>query len=233
MQQNRNNFFNDVASLKTIPAGEVFDAESVWNKLESKINNKKKRKALWIWFAASMLVLICVSVFFKTNHSTNKNIVIAKTNQLKRAVVDNPNEIKKANNTIIQSIKNDKKKVLLNAATFVNDTASIAIEIPRKTVVDSAIKPNEEKKIVAMQQPIRKRLKIVYASDFADENDVAKMKQQEKIAVTKGLFKVFETPANKEVEENSLLEHNKLQPNKTLMFFKTKPEVIISFNQNQ
>jgi len=232
MQQNQNKIFKDIASLKTIPDGEVFEAGNVWNKLENKISGKKKRKILWIWIAASMIILISVSGIFKLYHSNklaNQIVDIKKQNSSQQITIAKTNN---KVNAVISKSKNCNIKAARNRI-FIADTLNNAIKTPEIIALDSMPLVKDEQKFVmntAVQKLIKKRLKIVYASDFVEENDIAKMKQSEKISTAKSLFKVFETPVNKETEENSLLEQNKQQPNKTLMFFKAKPNTTISIN---
>lgn len=237
--QQKTKIFDDIASLKTMPDGEVFDAEDVWNKLEDKINKKKKRKASWIWLAASTLILISISTFFKINHSNN--IVdqtankVEKNNQLQNVVVDVHNKIKYSNNIVDQATNNGnntKKKTSSKTTIFIADNSIVAIEIPETIVIDSTPILKAENKNIAILKPIRKRLKIVYASDFADENDIEKYQQQEKNSTARGIFKMFETSTNKQTEEATTTENNQPQPNKTLLFFKAKPAATISINEN-
>jgi len=67
MQQNQTKLFTDIGTLNTVSNYKHFDADKVWNKLEQKLTKKKSKKAYWIWLAASMLMIISIPAFFKTN----------------------------------------------------------------------------------------------------------------------------------------------------------------------
>lgn len=77
MQQNQTKIFTDIGALNTVSKDENFEAYKLWNKIEQKLTKKKSKKAYWIWLAASMLIIISIPAFLKTN-KTNKNVVVTK-----------------------------------------------------------------------------------------------------------------------------------------------------------
>ena len=171
-------------------------------------------------------------LFFKISYSSNivgQATNKGKVNQPQKDVVDVPNKINYSNNKVVKTINDNKKKVPLETETFV-------AEISKTINIDTTPILKEEEKAFAnntvVQKPIKKRLKIVYASDFADENDIEKYQQQEKNSTARGIFKMFETSTNKQTEEATTTENNQPQPNKTLLFFKAKPAATISINEN-
>lgn len=230
---NRNKIFDDIGSLKTTGAENVFDAENVWNKLEKRITKKKKRNVVWIWFAASTLLLLSVSMFFKQYNFKN-NIVIGNEVQQQNVFVKKPSLTNNTTHFAGNNIKKRKIKTLPKTPIVFVDTASTIVKIQEPIFSDSTIASKKENKNIAIQKQAKKRLKVVYASDFEEENNnLTKYKQQEKNTTTKTIFKIFEPTSINNIEEGSTNESNQQQPNKTFLFFKTKTTSTISINENQ
>jgi hypothetical protein len=232
MQQNQTKIFTDVGALNTVSKDENFDADKVWNKLEQKLTKKKSKKVYWIWLAASMLILISIPAFFKTNKST-KNIIAPKIILPKKIAVDNTSK------QIVVSKKSVKKEVEKHLGKKQNlalDTFKSIVQNIQPIALDTSIKILKgENKIVITSttiKPIRKKLKVVYASDLYDNKNVL-IKQQELAneQPKKPFFKLFES-SNKELEEAPTTE-NQPQTNKTFLGFKSKPTAAISINENQ
>jgi len=233
MQQNQTKIFADIGELNTLQNGDGFNADNVWNKLEQKLTKKKSKKVYWIWLAASMLILISIPAFFKTNKSTKSiiatKIVIPKKIEIyntKKPVIIFKNISKKdAVKTINQQIL---KQQVLEPDTLQNIVESIqpikadTIEIVKNAIVSSP----------PLGARGKKKLKVVYASDLYEENN-QQVPQQElaKEQPKKSFFKLFEKQ-NKEPEESTTTE-NQQQPNKTFLGFKSKPTATISINENQ
>ncbi len=232
MQQNKTKIFTDIGALNTLQNGDDFDANKVWNKLEHKLTKKKSKKIYWIWLAASMLILISIPAFFKTNTS-NKNIIATKVALPQKIAVDNTSK------QIVVSKKSVKKEVekrIEKQQALALDTLQNIVENIQPIALDTSIKilKVENKTVVTSTtiKPIRKKLKVVYAGDLYEENNQQTAKQElAKEQPRKSFFKLFESQ-NKEPEETTTTE-NQPQPNKTFLGFKTKPTATISINENQ
>ena len=234
MQQNKNKIFKDVGELKTMSSIDDFNADKVWNKLEIRIKHKNK-KIYWIWLAASMLLLITVSAFFKLYHSNKKveQIVYNKNqNNTKQFAIAKTND--KVNMVVLKP-KNNHIKAPHNNVSII-DTTNTATKAFKVAFVDSTqmLKEEQQKTIanISIQKPIKKRLKIIYASDLYEESSqqiIQRVTAQEQ--PKKSFFKLLEN-SNKEEAENETTE-NQPQPNRTILGFKSKPTAPISINENQ
>ncbi len=229
MQQNKTKTFTDIGALNNLQNGDDFEADKVWNKLEHKLTKKKSKKAYWIWLAASMLILISIPAFFKTNKS-NKNIIAKKVVLPQKVEIDNTNK-----QVVIskKALKKDAENHTKNQQVLVRDTLQNIVENIQPIVVDST---TIIKKAIVSNIPlaagVKKKLKVVYVGDLYEENNQQAAQQElAKEQPRKFLFKLFES-SNKEQEETTKTE-NQPQPTKTFLGFKTKPAATISINENQ
>lgn len=232
MQQSQTKKFADIGALNTLSKDENFDAGKVWNKLEHKLTNKKSKKIYWIWFAASMLILMSITAFFKTNNLT-KNIATTKNILQQKVAVDNTSKQILASKKCLKKVvekKIEKQQVLAldTLQSIVENIQPIFVEIGAKDL-------NVENKTVVTSvtlKPTRKKLKVVYAGDLYEENNHQIIQQElAKEQPKKSFFKLFESQ-NRETEETTTTENQPL-PNKTFLGFKSKPTATISINENQ
>src|SRR4026207_2054978 len=72
--------------LKEIPEGFRFDAESTWQKLETKLTARPARKKIsWLYAAAILLFAIGAAIFFLLNRTGKENSIDPVTKTIESA----------------------------------------------------------------------------------------------------------------------------------------------------
>jgi hypothetical protein len=231
--ENQNKLLVQLSALNELPKNIHFNANKTWAKLEQQLEPKRKKKYYWLWMAASAIIVIAMIGLNINTTKETKNAVV-KTDNKK---VQQTRDIKKPltafiNNDLIKKSNKKQNPTSVIIKPIEEAIPKTNIDTTQPIIVEKKITTTPPTIVIAKPVHIKKKLKVVYASDLYEENKQQIMQQE--IAneqLKKTFFKLFDN-YNKEEAETTTTE-NQPQPNRTILGFKSKPTATISINENQ
>lgn len=142
---------------------EISPSDSAWSKLDSMLSEEKPKSnlKLWLGIAASLLILISITLVYFNNPTTNKSLITNKNQPTKKEIkqnnhIENVPTIIPKNDSVADSNKDnyivnkehkieepDSKEIeILSIEENLNPVKVIAVENTQKTIetVDSTVK---------------------------------------------------------------------------------------------
>ena len=181
--------------------GQAFDKTTTWEKLETKLREKKPRKKIgWFWPIAASVLIIALLAIFLFPSSKDKKPDIARsfikiptiTIQEKQVLVS---DNKKEN---VVYIKNDKPTIELpkQEEKEKEEEQAIVVSAPVDTT----------SKAIASATPVKKKPRVVHINDVVSQNNTAQTEEPEPTrSVANNTMPLFRRPVvnNNETYYNS------------------------------
>ena len=161
------------------------DFENVWGKIENRLDkteNKKKNIALWLPYSiAASLVITIGLVYFFTQKSENREITIASSNAIQKALnQDNRNsmdsvKLVEINQSIQKNIQKTIDKNQLVSKKHISNTNEMIVTPQPSMIASSYININDENRNVLSDEEMAKQTKndsaIVLAANILEEKE--------------------------------------------------------------
>ena len=161
------------------------DFENVWGKIENRLDkteNKKKNIALWLPYSiAASLVITIGLVYFFTQKSENREITIASSNAIQKALnQDNRNsmdsvKLVEINQSIQKNIQKTIDKNQLVSKKYISNTNEMIVTPQPSIIASSSININDENRNVLSDEEMAEQTKndsaIVLAANILEEKE--------------------------------------------------------------
>ena len=161
------------------------DFENVWEKIENRLDkteNKKKNIALWLPYSiAASLVITIGLVYFFTQKSENREITIASSNAIQKALnQDNRNsmdsvKLVEINQSIQKNIQKTIDKNQLVSKKHISNTNEMIVTPQPSIIASSYININDENRNVLSDEEMAEQTKndsaIVLAANILEEKE--------------------------------------------------------------
>lgn len=207
MESNRQNNMHWKEKLQDENAfarGELQGTDAVWNKLYERMHQPQRKKKMWYWIAASVVVTVLLSIVFLSEPKrNNSNVVKAvpliqtekrKVNQQEEWVISLPVE-KASTVTHVKQQKEIKQKATEKKIHPV--PVAVAEEPAVSTEILSPFEIKEDStKAVAVSLAVakqRSKLKVIHVNELGDNRDT-RYKQESDFSVIQ--FGVRSQPVN-------------------------------------
>ena len=172
------NWKTGLQELSSLPGEDYPDINAAWQKLEVRLNaKKKKRKPLFYWLAAAS-VLTCIMIAIlpgKTNKETAIQNLIQQNKQTGKREIEKPFPLEKQNDIAIKQLDKKHKPDLVTIKSPVVKSHSIPVVIefvavipPEKkdSLIASTIIPQNIKSKPIVFSSLKKKMPVVHINDI-------------------------------------------------------------------